>query len=128
MNEYLLALLGLLGVFLVGAVVYGGLGKSVIGGNAVPLTPLRFAIAGAGMYIISLAFIYLFKNVTLGDATGVTKGIQLALLIGIPFTALPIFADGPYLAKNADGVTWTVIVNWLLALVVLGIIVGLGLN
>ena len=126
MNDYLLAILGLLGIFIVGVICYGFLFKGFVGDdNAVKLTAGRFLVAGIGMYVISLAFIYLYKNVTIGDMTGVSKGIDLALLIGVPFLAVPVFADAPYFKSKKMGIEWAVIVNWVLAFVVLGIIVGL---
>ena len=124
MNPYLLGVLGLLGIFIVGVVCYGFLFKSFLQGHEEKLSLGRFAVAGAGMYVISLAFIYLFKNTSVMNTSGVMKGIELALLIGVPFMAIPIFADAPYFKSNKAGIEWTLIVNWLVSFVVLGIIVG----
>lgn len=123
MNEWLLALIGLLAMFVVGVIVYGGLFKAMVGDNAVKLTPTRFIIAAIGMYVIAYAFIMLMKNVELGDATGVMKGLQLGLLIGIPFFAIPLFADAPYF-KGKMNIEWAVIINWVLSFAVLGMVVG----
>ncbi len=125
MNEFVLALIGLLAMFVVGVICYGALFKGSLGDeNTVKLTPVRFAIAGVGMYVIALAFIMLYKKVDFGaDVTGVMKGLQLGLYIGIPFFLIPLFADAPYF-RAKPGVEWAVIINWVLSFVVLGIVVG----
>ena len=123
MNEYLMALIGLLAIFIVGVVCYGLLFKGMIGENAVQLTPVRFLIAGIGMYVIAWAFIMLFNNYDAGDATSVMKGLQLGLLVGIPFFAIPLFADAPYF-KPKMNMEWYVIANWVISFAVLGMVVG----
>lgn len=123
MNEWLLALIGLLAMFVVGVICYGMLFKGFVGENAVKLSVPRFLVAGVGMYVIAYAFIMLFKNVTLGDADGLMKGLQLGLMIGIPFFAIPLFADAPYFKGKAN-IEWAVIINWVLAFAVLGMVVG----
>jgi len=124
MNPYLLAILGLLGIFIVGVLCYGVFFKGFLAENTVKLTPVRFVVAGIGMYVISLAFIYLFNMTNVMDLTGVSKGLALALLVGVPFMAVPIFADAPYFKSNKMGMEWVLIVNWLLSFLVLGLIVG----
>ena len=125
MNDYVLAILGLLGIFIVGVICYGFLFKGFVGDkNEVKLTVGRFLVAGVGMYVVSLIFIYLFRHVTIGTMTGVAKGVDLGLLAGVGFMAIPIFADAPYFKSGKMGIEWAVIVNWLLSFVVLGIIVG----
>jgi len=124
MNPYLLGVLGLLGIFIVGALCYGVLFKGFLQGHEVKLSLGRFLVAGVGMYVISLAFIYLFNMTSVMNTTGVMKGIELALLIGVPFMVVPIFADAPYFKSDKTGIEWVVIVNWLLSFIVLGIIVG----
>jgi hypothetical protein len=124
MNSILLSIIGLLAIFIAGVITYGVLGKGYIGEDSVKLTPGRFVIAAIGMFVIAYAFQYLFKNVTLGDASGVTKGIELGLLVSVPFFAVPLFADAPYF-KAKSGVEWVVILNWILSFVLLGIVVGI---
>jgi hypothetical protein len=124
MNTYLLALLGLLAVFIVGIICYGLLFKGTVGENAVKLTPGRFVVAGIGMYVISLAFIALFNDMNFAsNVTGAMKGLYLGLLVGVAFLMVPLFADAPYF-KSRDGVVWAVIINWVLSFAVLGLVVG----
>ena len=123
MNEYLMALFGLLAIFVVGVLCYGVLFKSFIGDSAVKLTPTRFVIAGVGMYIISWMFIMLFKNYNAGDVSSVMKGFQLGLMVGVPFFMIPLFADAGYFKAKAN-LEWPVIANWVLSFVVLGMVVG----
>lgn len=124
MNIYLVALLGLLAVFIVGFLMYGVLLKGSVAGNDVKLTLGRFIVAGIGMYVIALAFSVLYNNMSFANgAEGVTKGLYLGLLVGVPFFAVPFFADAPYL-KGKDSVMWAVLVNWVVAFAVLGVVVG----
>lgn len=122
MNEFLLAVVGLLAMFIVGVICYGVIFKASVGDNAVKLTPTRFVIAAIGMYVIAFAFIRLFGMVTM-DASGVMKGLQLGLMVGIPFFMIPLFADAPYF-KGKAGVEWAVIINWVFSFAVLGMVVG----
>lgn len=125
MNEFILALIGLLVLFVVGIICYGALFKNSLGDeNVVKLTPVRFVTAGVGMYIISLAFIMLYKKLDFGaDVTGSMKGLQLGLYIGIPFFLIPLFIDAPYF-KARPGMEWAVIINWVLSFALLGVVVG----
>lgn len=124
MNTYVLALIGLLAVFIVGVIVYGVLFKASLKGDDVKLTLPRFIVAGIGMYVISLAFIWLYNAVSFTTGVeGVTKGLYLGLLVGVAFFMIPFFADAPYL-KGKDSVMWTVIINWVLSFAVLGMVVG----
>jgi hypothetical protein len=76
------------------------------------------------MYLTALAFIYLFDGFTfMSGVTGALKGLYLGLLVGIPFFALPAFVDGSYF-KTKDSILWTVILNWVAALAILGLVVG----
>lgn len=124
MNPYLLGVLGLLGIFIVGALSYGVLFKNYLADHEVKLSLGRFLVAGVGMYVVSLAFIYLFNQTDVMGTAGVLKGIELALLIGVPFMVVPIFADSPYFKASKAGIEWVLIANWLVAFVVLGVIVG----
>lgn len=125
MNLYLVALIGLLVVFIVGMIMYGAVFKASLAENNVKLTVPRFIVAGIGMYIIGYAFAWLFQHVDMGSATGITKGIYLGLLLGIPFFAVPFFADSPYYkSANESKVMTAVMVNWVVALVVLGVVIG----
>ncbi len=124
MNQYLIALIGLIAIFIVGFLIYGVVGKESVKGHEVKLTPTRFVIAAIGMYIISLAFTVLYNDINfVSGVTGPLKGLYLGLLIGIPFFALPLYSDGSYL-KTSDKVLWTVLLNWVVALAVLGLVVG----
>ncbi len=124
MNQYLVALIGLIVIFVVGAVVYGALFKDAVKGSSVKLTATRFVVAAIGMYLIALAFTVLFNDVSFANgATGITKGLYLGLLVGIPFLAIPLYADSPYF-KADNSTLWAVIANWVVALAVLGIVVG----
>jgi hypothetical protein len=124
MNEYLVALIGLLTVFIVGFLMYGVFMKEMLKGNEVKLTAMRFVVAAIGMYVIGLAFTVLYNDVNFASGvTGITKGLYLGLLVGVPFFAVPFFADGPYL-KGKDNVLWAVLINWVVAFAVLGIVVG----
>ncbi len=124
MNQYLVALIGLLVVFVVGALVYGVFFKEAVKSNAVKLTGGRFVVAAIGMYLIALAFTVLFNDISFASGvTGAVKGLYLGLLVGIPLFALPLYADSPYF-KADNSVTWAVIVNWVLAFAVLGLVVG----
>lgn len=124
MNEFLLSVVGLLTIFLAGFLIYGFVAKEYIDTNSVPLTAARFVIAAIGMYVISYSYITLFNNISLGESTGIVKGIKLSLLIAVPFTVIPLFADAPYLRGNKPGMDWVVISNWVLAIVALGVVVG----
>jgi len=125
MNQYVLAIIGLLAVFIVGVICYGLLFKGFIGDdNAVKLTPTRFGIAAIGMYVLALAFIVLYKDVAfMNNITGTLKGLYLGLWVGVPFFLVPLFADAPYF-KSKTNLEWAVIANWVLSFVVLGIVVG----
>jgi hypothetical protein len=124
MNEYVLALIGLLVLFVVGVICYGVLFKGFVGEeNAVKLSVPRFLVAGVGMYVMALAFIMLYKKVDLGDMSNVMKGLELGLWLGVPFFLIPLFADAPYFKGKAN-IEWAVIINWVLGLAVLGVVVG----
>ncbi|CAN5157546.1 hypothetical protein BH11PAT4_BH11PAT4_4330 [soil metagenome] len=123
MNEYLMALIGLLAIFVVGVLCYGVLFKGFIGENAVKLTPTRFAIAGVGMYVIAWIFIMLFKNYDAGDVSNVMKGFQLGLMVGVGFFMIPLFADAGYF-KSKMNLEWAIIANWVASFAVLGIVIG----
>jgi|GEM_PF-5926631 len=125
MNQYLLAIIGLLVVFIVGALCYGLLFKGFVGDdNAVKLNVPRFLVAGVGMYVLSLAFIILFKDMNFAaGSTGALKGLYLGLWVGVPFFAIPLFADAPYF-KSKPNLEWAIIANWVIALAVLGLVVG----
>lgn len=123
MNNYLLALIGLLVVFIVGAVFYRLAASETVQKNKVPLDLTRFVIAGIGMYVIAFGFIYVYQNLTLGDLTGTTKGLALGLIIGLIFWGLPFFADADYL-KGESRAKWTVLFNWVVAFVALGAVIG----
>lgn len=124
MSEYLMALIGLLAIFVVGVLCYGVLFKGFIGDNAVKLTPTRFAIAGVGMYVISWMFIMLFKNYDAGaDVSNIMKGLQLGLMVGVGFFMIPLFADAPYF-KSKMNLEWAIIANWVLSFAFLGIVIG----
>lgn len=124
MNQYLVALIGLLVVFIVGSLTYGVLFKEQLKDDALKLTLPRFIVAGIGMYLIGWAFTVLYNAVTFSSgATGPMKGLYLGLLIGIPFFAVPLFADAPYF-KGKDSTAWAIITNWVLAFAVLGLVVG----
>lgn len=125
MNPILLSVIGLLAVFISGVVVYGLVGASSIGENKVALTVPRFLVAGAGMFVIAYSFLYLFNNVTLGDMTGVSKGLALGALVSIPFFAVPLFADAPYFKSSKAGIEWIVIANWVVSFLALGLVIGL---
>ena len=124
MNTYLLALIGLLGMFVVGVICFGFLFKSMVGDNEVKLTPMRFVIAAIGMYVIAWIFIWFFKNTMITGATGAMKGIELGLMAGIAFFTVPLFADAGYFKSGKMNIEWVLIANWLLSFVVLGLIVG----
>lgn len=124
MNQYLVALIGLLAIFIVGFLMYGVFFKGSLKDNEVKLTAGRFVVAAIGMYLIAWAFTVLFNAVTFASGVdGVTKGLYLGLLVGVPFFALPLFADAPYF-KSSNSVVTAVLVNWVVALAVLGIVVG----
>jgi hypothetical protein len=123
MNEYLMALIGLLAIFVVGVLCYGVLFKGFIGENAVKLTPTRFAIAGVGMYVIAWMFIMLFKNYDAGDVSSVMKGFQLGLMVGVGFFLIPLFADASYF-KSKMNLEWAIIANWVASFAFLGIVIG----
>lgn len=124
MNQYLVALIGLLVVFAVGALSYGVLFKASLKDNAVALSLPRFVVAGIGMYVIALALTVLYNGFAFASGiTGSMKGLYLGLLVGVPFFAIPLFADAPYFKVN-DKVMWAVIINWVLALAVLGFVIG----
>lgn len=122
-NNYLLAIIGLLVIFIVGAVFFRLAANETVKKNKVPLDIVRFLIAGAGMYVIALSFIYLYQNVALGSLTGLSKGLTLGLLIGLVFWGLPFFADADYLNGEARA-KWTVLFNWVVAFVALGAVIG----
>lgn len=125
MNIYVVALIGLLVLLVAGFLFYGVFFKQSLKGGEVALTPTRFVIAGVAMYLISLAFIALYNDISFASGvTGVTKGLYLGLLIGVPFFALPLFADAGYLSKDNSNGMWAVLVNWVVALAVLGVVVG----
>lgn len=124
MNTYLVALIGLLAIFIVGFIVYGLLLKSTLKGHEVQLTLPRFVVAAIGMYIVALAFSVLYQDVSFASGvTGAVKGLYLGLLVGIAFFAIPLFADASYF-KAKESVLWSVIFNWVAAFVVLGLVVG----
>ena len=124
MNQYLAAIIGLLVIFVVGFLFYGVFFKQTLKGHEVQLTFPRFIVAAIGMYLIALAFIVLYKDMNFASqVTGATKGLYLGLLVGVPFFAIPVFADGGYF-KASDSVVWSVIANWVVALAVMGLVLG----
>ncbi len=124
MSHYLVALIGLVAVFIVGFLSYGVLFKESLKDHAVSLTPTRMVIAAVGMYLLALAFTVLYQDVNfVNGVSGVMKGLYLGLLVGVAFFAIPFFADSPHL-KAPNTVAWAVLVNWVLAFAVLGLVVG----
>lgn len=124
MNQYLLALVGLLAIFIVGAVSFRLAANDNVKKNKVALDVPRFLIAGVGMYVIALAFIYLYNHVSFDtEVTGPLKGLYLALLVGIPFWGIPFFADADYLRGDSTA-KWTVLANWLVSFAALGLVMG----
>ncbi len=125
MNIYVAALIGLVVLLVAGFLFYGVFFKGSLKGNEVALTPTRTVIAAVAMYVISLAFIALYNDISFASGvTGVTKGLYLGLLIGVPFFGLPVFADASYLGKDNAKAMWAVLINWIVALAVLGIVIG----
>lgn len=125
MNIYVVALIGLLVLLAVGYLSYGVVFKKSLTKHEVVLTPTRFVLAGVAMYIMSLSFIALYNDISFASAvTGVTKGLYLGLLIGIPFFALPLFADSEYMSKDHAHAMWAVLINWVIALALLGVVIG----
>lgn len=123
MNSYLLAIIGLLVVFIVGGLFYRVTANDAVKKNKVPLDLVRFIIAGIGMYVIALSFIYLYQNVAIGDMTGVSKGLALGAILGVVIWGLPFFADADYLKGDATA-KWTVFFNWIIAYLALGTVIG----
>ena len=124
MNAYLLALVGVIAILVVGFLIYGVLFKDRLKDAMEPMTPMRLVVAFVGMYLISWVLTVLFKDITFVDgATGVMKGLELGLAVGIFGFALPLFIDSSYL-KSKMVLVQTVIINWVLAFAVLGMVIG----
>jgi hypothetical protein len=125
MNIYLLALIGLIVVFAVGYIFYGAIYKNALSdGEATKMEMGHIAQAAVALYISSLAFIYLYDMVTFDNgAAGVTKGLYLGLLVGVGLFALPLYTDSPFFKAREKSVM-AVLVNWVVAFAVLGIVVG----
>ncbi len=123
MNQFLVALIGLLVILSVGFVFYGLIFKDLIKNVPHP-APSRIVIGMVAMYIVALAFTVLFRNITFAEGTsGMLRGLYLGLFVGVPFLALPLLADGQYLQTKSSAL-WLVVTNWVVALAVLGIVAG----
>lgn len=123
MNTFLLALIGMIAVFAVGFIFYGVLFKEALKGAAPAPTPIHLGSAAVGIYILAYFFIQLYSYTTFPDVTGPLKGLYLGLLIGVPFFAIPLFVDSPFFQAKPQAV-YAVLFNWVVALIVLGIVVG----
>lgn len=123
-NQYLVALIGVLVLIGTGWVFFGLLFKDALKDHAVPLTASRFVQAGITTYLLTLAMTVLFNDVEFASGvTGAMKGLYLGLLVGIPFFAIPLFNDSPYF-RTKDSVVWIVLANWVVALALLGLVIG----
>jgi hypothetical protein len=124
MNQYLLALIGVIGALAVGYLFYGLLFKDVMKVEKAEFVPSTVAISLVAMYLSVLAFIMLYNDVTFNDSTaGAMKGLQLGLMAGIGLFGLPLFADRGWLNTSSQRV-WVVLVNWVVTFAVVGLIVG----
>lgn len=124
MNQYLLALIGLVAMLIVGAIFFGALFKETIASNKYTPSAGRIVAMIVAMYLLAIVFIMLFTITEFpSDMSNTIKGLYLGLMVGVPFLAFPLFIDGPYF-KTKESVLWVVVGNWIVSFVILGLIVG----
>ncbi len=124
MNQYLVALIGLIAMLAVGYIFYGLIYKQTIATLGLPHSRNGIIMSIIAMYVVALVFTALYNDITLANgAIGMAKGLYLGLMVGIFIFGFTLFADAQYLSLNRRMV-WAVIGNWVVSFVVLGLIVG----
>jgi hypothetical protein len=124
MNAYLLALIALCVAFAVGYLVYGVLYREPLGTAEHKPEPKHLAVATLLLYLICLAFIYVFDHLVIAEVSAVGKGVLLGLVSGLGFFAFPLIMDGAFFAAKKESYM-AVTLNWVLSFVAIGLVVGL---
>lgn len=124
MNGYLLALIGLIGMFAVGFIVYRLFNRDELAVEQQPKSMKKVVLSVLGLYAIALAFITLYDAVIFpSGALGMWKGLNLGFIVGLFGFVLPFLVDASHLRTQPVAIR-AVAINWFVSFIVLGLIVG----
>lgn len=128
MNQYLVALIGLVVILFVGFVMYGLIFKQRLSDATQPQSIGRIISSAVGMYFIALIFTVLYNDVIFASgATGIIKGLYLGLMVGLSGLMIPMLIDAGYLRSDKGHVN-ALVTNWVVAFIVLGLVTGIILK
>lgn len=125
MNIYLTALIGLVVMFVTGAVFYMIIGQDVVKGIKVPRSGQSLAIALVTMYCTSLFFALIYRSTSFESMDeGWLKGTLMGVGVGLFFVTIPAYVDRHYY-ETKPGVLALILTTWTTTFALLGAVVAL---
>src|SRR4051812_42987743 len=122
MSIYAVAAIGLVVMFVIGALSYGVIGKNALKDIQMDRSVLTLVIALVAMYLTSLAFVVLYRDVSFASGvSGLARGLELGLWVGLPFAVTPTYVDRHYFVAKGPALG-IFLANWLVTFLVLGLV------
>lgn len=124
MNQYLLALIGLVVMFVVGFIVYRLFFGEALAAAEEQKSISKILLSVIGLYLVALGFIWLYDATLFPSGiVGMAKGLQLGFMVGVFGFVLPILIDGSHF-RGTPAATRAVAINWFVSFITLGLLVG----